>query len=83
MKRISCVVLVFVASMAAGACAASGRQFNTTGAREVRLGQDKASVRTRFGEPLTLSTFAVDPHGCVERWQYTHATPMAFGRAHS
>jgi len=83
MKSLSCVVLVVVASMASGACAASGRQFDTTRARDVRLGQDKASVRTWFGEPLTLSTFAVDPHGCVERWQYTHATPMGVGRAHS
>jgi len=83
MKSLSCVVLGFVAILASGACATIGHQFDTARAHEVRRGQDKASVRNWFGEPQTLATFSANQLGCVERWQYTHATASAFGRAHA
>lgn len=64
-------------------CATVGQQFDTTHVHDVKGGQNKSQITGWFGEPTQKTTFTPNDKGCVERWQYTHATSQAFGSTHS
>lgn len=61
-------------SLLAG-CATVGRDFDATHANDVKNGtHDKAQVTAWFGHPTTTTELRSNPRGCVERWQWSHAT---------
>ena len=62
-------------------CATVGREFDTTHVHDVKSGQTKGDIAAWFGEPTQRTTFNANAKGCIERWQYTHATAHAGGSA--
>jgi hypothetical protein len=68
-------------------CASSGRQFDTAHVNEIQNGkQDKATIAAWFGEPGQKLPVSGSPAGCTERWLWTYAHAVGFGKvteAHS
>ena len=56
------------------ACATVGRKLDTTHVHDVKSGQRRDQISAWFGAPTEEASFARNAQGCVERWQYTHAT---------
>lgn len=76
---IVCIVLIVVCVFAG--CASSGRQFDTTHVYDIKQGiQDKATILTWFGEPVSKVSLTGSPMGCVERWTYVYAHAVGFGK---
>jgi len=61
-------------------CASAGKQFDTTHVNDVKIGQDKSQIQTWFGSPNTSTAITGHPKGCTERWMYTYAHAVGFGK---
>ncbi|HEB89002.1 MAG TPA: outer membrane protein assembly factor BamE [Deltaproteobacteria bacterium] len=66
---------LLLAGWVAFGCASAGRDFDTTHAADIEKGvQDKAQIRSWFGEPYQVAMpLSGHPLGCMERWTYTYA----------
>ena len=81
MKRVSSAI-VMASCLVFFGCATVGEKFDTTHVNEIQNGEhDKAQITAWFGPPhKTVSPLSGHPAGCVERWQWTHAHSVAFGK---
>jgi hypothetical protein len=68
--------------LALTACATAGHKINRTHINDIQNGvQDKAQIRSWFGEPYTIKTnLQGHPAGCVERWTFEYAKAKGFGK---
>lgn len=64
-------LVLLVCAMAAG-CATVGREFDTTHAHDVKVGQAKTTITDWFGEPEQKTSHSPNAKGCVEQWLYRH-----------
>jgi len=66
-------IVLILAEQATGCFGTSGRDFDTTHARDIRLGMPKGLIWQWFGRPRTMVTMTPTERGCVERWIYSSA----------
>jgi outer membrane protein assembly factor BamE (lipoprotein component of BamABCDE complex) len=72
--RMRTVVCFAIVALSLAACATVGRSFDTTHVNDVKAGQNKEQVKAWFGAPSSTTALNENPKGCVERWQWVHAT---------
>ena len=77
-KNLCTLLLVLTVS----ACASSGNKIDTTHINDVQNGvQNKDRIRAWFGEPSSTTTgLQGQPNKCVERWVYSYARAVGFGK---
>jgi len=80
LKSIGILIAFALALTLIAGCASSGRQFDASRTTEIQDGvQDKQTITSWFGEPLTVAQLGGNSRGCVERWTYTYAHAVGFG----
>lgn len=80
MKRIWMLAVVVMLTALLAACASSGRQFDANRVNQIQKGvQDKQTISSWFGEPLSTAPLNGSSIGCTERWTYTFAHAVGFG----
>ena len=80
--KTTALALVILAALAG--CATVGHEFDATHANDVKTGDhDKTQMTTWFGAPTAKAALKDHPQGCVERWQWVHATATAGSAAKS
>jgi len=79
MSRI--LVALFIA-ISLTACASAGKEFDRTHIKDIQPGvQSKDQIRTWFGDPYqVVAPLSGHPKGCVERWIYSYARAVGFGK---
>jgi len=84
MKTMTLGLVILAALASLAGCATVGREFDTTHANDVKTGaHDKTQVTSWFGAPSATAQLKDHPQGCVERWQWVHATATVGSAAKS
>jgi hypothetical protein len=75
------LILPLFTSILVTGCASVGSQFDTTHVNDIQLGtQNKNQIMEWFGEPNSKITLSESPLDCKERWQWTYAHAVGFGK---